>query len=308
MSRQAARSGRAAFLLPAGTTVPDSGTPPSMTNFSIRGGSAWAGRTPVRPGSWARVPTMSLELSRPEAWSLFCEWTESPSLRKHVLAVEAAMRAYAPRFGEDEELWGITGLLHDLDYERHPDLETGHPRDGAARSSRRAATRPSWSARSPRTPTSSASRATRRWRRRCTPSTSCRGFIMACAYVRPTGHPRAHAEVRQEEDEDARLRRRGEPRRAARGRRGARRRLRRAPRLRDRRAGGAGRRAGAQRVRARMPEQPLRIVVLDGDETGQELLEQAIRVLDPEADGPRRRARAPRPLARAAGARRATRA
>jgi putative nucleotidyltransferase with HDIG domain len=71
---------------------------------------------------------MSFELSRPEAWSLFCEWTESPSLRKHVLAVEAAMRAYARRFGEDEELWGVTGLLHDLDYERYPDLETGHPR------------------------------------------------------------------------------------------------------------------------------------------------------------------------------------
>ena len=109
VSRQAASSGRAAFLLPAGTMVPDSGTPPSMTSFSIRGGSDGAGRTSVRPGSWARVPTMSLELSRPEAWSLFCEWTESPSLRKHVLAVEAAMRAYARRFGEDEELWGITG-------------------------------------------------------------------------------------------------------------------------------------------------------------------------------------------------------
>ena len=132
VSRHAASSGRAAFLLPAGTTVPDSGTPPSMTNFSIRGGSAWEERTPVRPGSWARVPTMSFELSRPEAWSLFCEWTESPSLRKHVLAVEAAMRAYARRFGEDEELWGITGLLHDLDYERHPDLETGHPADRPA--------------------------------------------------------------------------------------------------------------------------------------------------------------------------------
>jgi putative nucleotidyltransferase with HDIG domain len=66
--------------------------------------------------------------SRDDAWALFCEWTESESLRKHALDVEAAMRAYARRFGEDEETYAITGLVHDLDYERYPDLETGHPR------------------------------------------------------------------------------------------------------------------------------------------------------------------------------------
>jgi putative nucleotidyltransferase with HDIG domain len=69
-----------------------------------------------------------MEVSRDQAWQLFCEWTESESLRKHVLGVEAAMVGYARKFGEDEELWAATGILHDLDYEKYPDLETGHPR------------------------------------------------------------------------------------------------------------------------------------------------------------------------------------
>jgi putative nucleotidyltransferase with HDIG domain len=66
--------------------------------------------------------------TRDEAWQLVTEWIESDSLRKHLLGVEAAMRAYAREYGEDEELWAVTGLLHDLDYERYPDLGTGHPR------------------------------------------------------------------------------------------------------------------------------------------------------------------------------------
>src|SRR5436309_14981347 len=67
-------------------------------------------------------------VSRQEAWNLLAEWVSSDSLRRHALAVEAGMRAYAPRFDGDVELWGATGLLHDLDYERYPDLVGGHRR------------------------------------------------------------------------------------------------------------------------------------------------------------------------------------
>ena len=66
--------------------------------------------------------------TREEAWELVCEWVESDSLRKHLLGVEAGMVAYARKYGEDEGLWAVTALVHDMDYERYPDLETGHPR------------------------------------------------------------------------------------------------------------------------------------------------------------------------------------
>jgi predicted hydrolase (HD superfamily) len=67
-----------------------------------------------------------LTLSRDDAWSLLTEWTQSESLRKHALAVDAAVRGYARLFGEDEHAWGIVALLHDFDYERYPTPEN-HP-------------------------------------------------------------------------------------------------------------------------------------------------------------------------------------
>src|SRR6187200_3023498 len=113
-STVAARIGSAPFLLPAARTVPDTGRPPSMTNDCMRGA--------IVPGS--------VEVTRDRAWETLTRYTTSESLLRHALAVEASVRGYARRLGEDEELWGCVALLHDFDYEIHPTLDK-HPQDGA---------------------------------------------------------------------------------------------------------------------------------------------------------------------------------
>ena len=70
-------------------------------------------------------------MNRQAAWELLTEYTKSESLIKHALAVEAALRAYAEKSGEDPDVWGMVGLLHDFDYERYPSAEAGHPFKGA---------------------------------------------------------------------------------------------------------------------------------------------------------------------------------
>ena len=129
---------------------------------------------------------MSVRLSREEAWDLLAEWVQSPSLRRHCLAVSTAMEAYAERFGEDVELWGVVGLLHDMDYERYPDLETGHPRMALAELERMDV--------DPVVIRAIASHADFLGVSRDSPLEKTlyavdelSGFLLACAYVRPEG-------------------------------------------------------------------------------------------------------------------------
>jgi putative nucleotidyltransferase with HDIG domain len=127
-----------------------------------------------------------VNVPRDEAWELFREWTASDSLRKHVLGVEAAMREYARRWGEDEELWAVTGIVHDLDYERFPDLDTGHPRMALEELDRRGYP--------PEVLDAVAGHAERLGVPRTTPLAKTlyavdelSGFVAACALVRPDG-------------------------------------------------------------------------------------------------------------------------
>jgi putative nucleotidyltransferase with HDIG domain len=138
------------------------------------------------PRGWARVTAMSEPLSRDEAWDLFRSWTESESLRRHVLAVEAAMRAYARRFGEDEERWGLVGMLHDLDYERYPDLETGHPRMALEELRRQGFSEEFVRAVASHADFLEVSRDSL-MEKTLYAVDELSGFVMACAYVRPEG-------------------------------------------------------------------------------------------------------------------------
>ena len=129
---------------------------------------------------------MTLPMTRDEAWELFCEWTPSESLRRHVLAVEACMRAYARKFGEDEERWGMVGMLHDLDYERYPDLHTGHPRYALAELERLGFPEDMVRAVASHADYLEVSRDTL-MEKSLFAVDELSGFVMACAYVRPTG-------------------------------------------------------------------------------------------------------------------------
>ena len=132
---------------------------------------------------------MPTRISRDEAWSLLTDWVLSTSLRRHCLAVSAAMQAYAARDGQDAELWTVTGLLHDADYERFPDMDdavAGHPRTIMAELERRdappemvraIASHASYLGVEPESP----------MERTLVAVDELCGFLVACAQVRPEG-------------------------------------------------------------------------------------------------------------------------
>jgi putative nucleotidyltransferase with HDIG domain len=126
------------------------------------------------------------DVSRDDAWALVTEWVQSDSLRKHLLGVEAAMRAYAHKRGDDEELYAVTALVHDLDYERYPDLETGHPRHALEELEKRGYPQEVIDAVAGHADVLEVPRETR-MAKTLYAVDELSGFIAACALVRPTG-------------------------------------------------------------------------------------------------------------------------
>ena len=128
-------------------------------------------------------------MNRDEALALMQEHTQSPSLRQHMLAVEAAMRAYATKFGEDPEAWGLIGLLHDFDYERFPNQEhsptEGHPAWGVGVLRSRGVPEPLLRAILGHATYSGVPRDTPMARTLFAVDELC-GFLVACALVRPS--------------------------------------------------------------------------------------------------------------------------
>ena len=123
-------------------------------------------------------------VSRASAWQLLTEWTQSESLRKHALAVEAAVRGYARTFGEDEEAWSVVALLHDLDYERYQ-TPADHPFRGCEELRRRGY--PEWVTRAilSHADYSGVARETR-LEKTLYACDEMAGFVTAAALVRPT--------------------------------------------------------------------------------------------------------------------------
>lgn len=132
---------------------------------------------------------MASRISRAEAWSLLSEWVRSESLRRHCLAVEAALVALAERDGHDAQLWAVTGLLHDADYERFPDMDderSGHPRTIIAELERRGAPPEMVHAIAAHASFLGVAPETELDRALLAVDELC-GFLAACAYVRPDG-------------------------------------------------------------------------------------------------------------------------
>jgi len=128
---------------------------------------------------------LKLTMNRDDAWALLTEYTKSDSLLKHALAVEAAVRGYARKFGENEEDWGITALLHDFDYERWPTLGD-HPNQGSE--ILRAKGYPEWMIRAIRSHAQEITGVTRDTLLEKTlfACDELAGFITAASYVRPS--------------------------------------------------------------------------------------------------------------------------